>query len=241
MAEPTARELRSMLGSVLHALIADPAKTESQLVSELERPGNNLRSIRHGSPTTSSAGIAPCSRRSSTGGRPTRYELTEVGIEVEVDGVVAAPDGEAPGVRLRGRVDRLERDAEGRLVIVDVKTGKTPVSKDDAQQHAQLAFYQLAVAEGMCPPRRRARRRPAGLRRQDRVPPVPPNASRIRADRRQPRRMAAAGAATRPRRPPARNSSREATTAARTARCGRLPRPQRATNGCRHDATTPPN
>ena len=35
------------------------------------------------------------------------------------------------------------------MVIVDVKTGKTPVSKDDAQQHAQLAMYQLAVAEGM--------------------------------------------------------------------------------------------
>ena len=50
---------------------------------------------------------------------------------------------------MRGRVDRLERDAGGRLVIVDVKTGKTPVSKDKAQQHAQLAMYQLAVAEGM--------------------------------------------------------------------------------------------
>jgi RecB family exonuclease len=32
---------------------------------------------------------------------------------------------------------------------VDIKTGKTPVSKDDAQQHAQLAMYQLAVAEGL--------------------------------------------------------------------------------------------
>src|SRR6202011_3964692 len=54
-------------------------------------------------------------------------------------------------VRLRGRVDRIERDGAGRLVIVDVKTGKTPVSKDDAQRHAQLAMYQLAVAEGLLP------------------------------------------------------------------------------------------
>jgi RecB family exonuclease len=52
---------------------------------------------------------------------------------------------------LRGRIDRLERDGAGRLVIVDVKTGKTPVSKDDAQQHAQLALYQLAVAQGLLP------------------------------------------------------------------------------------------
>jgi RecB family exonuclease len=34
-------------------------------------------------------------------------------------------------------------------VIVDIKTGKTPVSKDDSQRHAQLAAYQLAVAEGL--------------------------------------------------------------------------------------------
>ena len=54
-------------------------------------------------------------------------------------------------MRLRGRLDRLERDGSGRLVVVDVKTGKTPVSKDDAQRHAQLAMYQLAIAEGLLP------------------------------------------------------------------------------------------
>jgi RecB family exonuclease len=36
-------------------------------------------------------------------------------------------------------------------VVVDIKTGKTPVSKDDARRHAQLAMYQLAVAEGLLP------------------------------------------------------------------------------------------
>ena len=57
----------------------------------------------------------------------------------------------APAVRVRGRLDRLERDGAGRLVVVDIKTGKTPVSKDDAQRHAQLAMYQLAIAEGLLP------------------------------------------------------------------------------------------
>ena len=79
----------------------------------------------------------------------TRGELTEVGIEVDVDGALGTPRNDGGEIRLRGRVDRLERDGAGRLVIVDIKTGKTPVSKDDAQQHAQLAMYQLAVAEGM--------------------------------------------------------------------------------------------
>ncbi len=79
----------------------------------------------------------------------TRHELTEIGTEVDVEGDVTRADGELPGVRVRGRLDRLERDSEGRLVVVDIKTGKSPVSKDDAQSHAQLAMYQLAVAEGL--------------------------------------------------------------------------------------------
>jgi RecB family exonuclease len=51
-------------------------------------------------------------------------------------------------VVLRGRVDRLERDRQGRPVIVDVKSSKAPVSKQAAQEHAQLATYQLAAAHG---------------------------------------------------------------------------------------------
>jgi RecB family exonuclease len=45
-------------------------------------------------------------------------------------------------------VDRLERDSHGRPVIVDVKTSKNPVSKQAAEDHAQLAVYQLAAAHG---------------------------------------------------------------------------------------------
>ena len=143
------RELRSMLGSVVHALVADSGKTADQLIGKLERV---WATIPFDSPWFAANELdrhramleAFVAWRSAT-----RYELTEVGTEVEVDGVIAAPDGRLPGVRVRGRVDRLERDAEGRLVIVDVKTGKSPVTKDDAQRHAQLAFYQLTIAEGV--------------------------------------------------------------------------------------------
>ncbi|WP_299571334.1 ATP-dependent DNA helicase [uncultured Williamsia sp.] len=79
-----------------------------------------------------------------------RGDLEEIGVEVDVD-VVLPPDPDDPSdaaVRIRGRIDRLERDAQGRPVIVDVKTGKTPISKDDAAEHPQLATYQLAVHLG---------------------------------------------------------------------------------------------
>jgi RecB family exonuclease len=54
-------------------------------------------------------------------------------------------------VRIRGQVDRLERDSEGRLVVVDLKTGKTPAKADDIGEHGQLAAYQVAVAAGGFP------------------------------------------------------------------------------------------
>ncbi|QBJ95271.1 ATP-dependent helicase [Rhodococcus sp. ABRD24] len=78
----------------------------------------------------------------------TRSELTEIGVEVEVDGVLEPRAEGDPQVRIRGRIDRLERDPDGRPVIVDVKTAKTAVTKEQAQQHAQLAAYQVAAAKG---------------------------------------------------------------------------------------------
>lgn len=79
----------------------------------------------------------------------TRLELTEVATEAGVDTELRGEvDGEVVTARVRGRIDRLERDQLGRLVVVDVKTGKTPVSKEAAARHPQLATYQLAAAEG---------------------------------------------------------------------------------------------
>ncbi|MBB5912248.1 superfamily I DNA/RNA helicase/RecB family exonuclease [Nocardia transvalensis] len=78
----------------------------------------------------------------------TRAELTQMGVEVPVDCVLPARGPDEYAVRIRGRVDRVERDAFGRFVIVDVKTGKTPISKQAAQDHAQLATYQVAAAAG---------------------------------------------------------------------------------------------
>lgn len=143
------RGLNSTLGSVVHALVAESSKSEAQLFAELE---NVWAAVPFDSPWYAAneldrhRGMLAAFIAWRAG---TRHELTEVGTEIELDGVLADPADGLPGVRVRGRIDRLERDAQGRLVIVDVKTAKSPVTKDDAQQHAQLGLYQLAVAEGL--------------------------------------------------------------------------------------------
>jgi superfamily I DNA/RNA helicase/RecB family exonuclease len=47
-----------------------------------------------------------------------------------------------------GKIDRVEKDADGAVVIVDLKTGKTPPAKDEIETHAQLSAYQLAYEAG---------------------------------------------------------------------------------------------
>ncbi|MFD3685184.1 ATP-dependent helicase [Nocardiopsis sp. NPDC058631] len=61
--------------------------------------------------------------------------VTEEGFKVEVG-----------GIEITGRVDRLERDGEGRAVVVDIKTGRAKA--EDLARHPQLGVYQMAVLKG---------------------------------------------------------------------------------------------
>ncbi|MFD7231748.1 UvrD-helicase domain-containing protein [Streptomyces sp. NPDC059881] len=51
-------------------------------------------------------------------------------------------------VRIRGSMDRVEQDEQGRAYVVDFKTGKQAPTRDEVAHHPQLAVYQLAVREG---------------------------------------------------------------------------------------------
>lgn len=65
-----------------------------------------------------------------------------VGVELDIE----IPLGRAV---LRGRVDRLERHTDdGRLRVVDYKTGSSKPTKAELPRHPQLGAYQLAVVEG---------------------------------------------------------------------------------------------
>ncbi|MBN1137610.1 MAG: PD-(D/E)XK nuclease family protein [Anaerolineae bacterium] len=54
-------------------------------------------------------------------------------------------------LRLRGFVDRLDRDADGRLQVIDYKAGSTPISPRDLDsgKRVQLPLYALAVREAL--------------------------------------------------------------------------------------------
>ncbi len=66
---------------------------------------------------------------------------TEVPFKLPVE-----VDGER--VLLTGTVDRLERLGDGRLHVVDFKTGKTAPEKSELPGHEQLGVYQLAAQQG---------------------------------------------------------------------------------------------
>jgi RecB family exonuclease len=75
------------------------------------------------------------------GNRDRELVATEVPFQVDV---------EVPGgtVRLRGFMDRVELDSDGRVHVVDLKTGKRPFAAGKVKTHAQLGTYQLAVRTG---------------------------------------------------------------------------------------------
>ncbi|TRW81163.1 ATP-dependent helicase [Mycolicibacterium sp. 018/SC-01/001] len=145
----SARDVRSALGSLVHALVADPTVSEEHLHTELRRIWSALPFDAQWHADNELDRHQEMLSTFTRWRADTRNRFTEVGTEIAVDGEVVAGGEDQPAVRIRGRLDRLERDSEGRLVVVDIKTGKSPATKDDAQAHAQLAMYQLAVAEGL--------------------------------------------------------------------------------------------
>ncbi|MEU8987240.1 ATP-dependent DNA helicase [Streptomyces sp. NPDC048558] len=74
-----------------------------------------------------------------------RAGRTPVASEHDFDVTLGAGDFE---VRIRGQMDRVEADGEGRAYVVDFKTGKQAPSAAEVARHPQLAVYQLAVNEG---------------------------------------------------------------------------------------------
>jgi putative RecB family exonuclease len=77
-------------------------------------------------------------------------EVTPVGIEITLEAQVG-------GVRLRGIIDRLDRTADGELVVVDYKTGRAPSVAYEQSKLIGVHIYALLCQEVLG-------RRPAAVR-----------------------------------------------------------------------------
>lgn len=136
------------LGTLVHALAAElPTGTQAELAAALEERWSTL-DLPPGWVGTQQR------RRADSMIRHLAAYLRDAGevVAVERRFTVALGDEGAGGVTLHGSVDRLERvagpEGETRLRVVDLKTGKNAVSRDEAARHAQLGAYQLAVDAG---------------------------------------------------------------------------------------------
>ncbi|MGY2702527.1 ATP-dependent helicase [Nocardioides sp. HB32] len=69
-----------------------------------------------------------------------------IGTEAKFTTVVALDDGER--VTISGYADRLELDADGHVVVVDLKSGRSKPSNKAVESHVQLGLYQYAVDHG---------------------------------------------------------------------------------------------
>jgi RecB family exonuclease len=69
-----------------------------------------------------------------------------LGVEEGFRAVIDLPNGER--VRLDGYADRIELDGDGRVVVVDLKSGRTAPSNKSVLTNVQLGLYQLAVDHG---------------------------------------------------------------------------------------------
>lgn len=139
-------------GTVIHALADQLARGHlpdepAALDAELDRiwPALGYEAPWHGAAERRAAGDALGRLARHLAATGTRDLLgSEVPFEVTVE-LASGP------VLLRGRLDRVEIDADGAVVVVDLKTGRSRPTAAEVADHPQLAIYQYVVEQGDLP------------------------------------------------------------------------------------------
>lgn len=140
----------AQIGTLVHDIVAEqPEATEVALAAEVDRRWPELGLRPSWVADKQQTRAQDMIRRYVGYVREAASEGRElVGTELELRARILSDEADLPSVDLVGRVDRLERDAEGRLVILDLKTSKSKPTKDEIDTHAQLGSYQVAVEAG---------------------------------------------------------------------------------------------
>jgi RecB family exonuclease len=152
----SARGTATSFGSVVHAVADFVAKGEipedlESMDAQVDRIWGELRfEARWQSESERREARAALSRFLEYHLRRDR-ELVDSEAAVGVEVVVPRPDGTEDAVRLRGYIDRVERDDAGRVVPIDLKNMRRGVADSDIPEHGQLGVYQLILREGGLP------------------------------------------------------------------------------------------
>ncbi|MFI0373306.1 ATP-dependent helicase [Actinomadura sp. 1N219] len=133
----------STMGKVIHAVAelagADDGVSEVHVAERLDEIWNDLefRSSWYSEKQREQAGRMVDKFLTWHRDNPNEVVALEESFKVDLGRVV-----------IKGRIDRAERDEDGRAVIIDIKTSSTAVPKDDLARHPQLGVYQYAVMLG---------------------------------------------------------------------------------------------
>jgi ATP-dependent exoDNAse (exonuclease V) beta subunit len=134
--------LRASIGTLVHDLAEKAAVddwTEERMLAELDQVWPTIDTGTGWSAAREYDRAREMVRRLAQWVRANPRQF--VGAEVSFDVTIER-------ARLVGRVDRLDADGDGRLVVIDFKTGKSAPTKEQIKAHPQLATYQLAVDLG---------------------------------------------------------------------------------------------
>jgi superfamily I DNA/RNA helicase/RecB family exonuclease len=143
----TARSAAASFGSVVHVLAEYGAHTQvdhDELSHHLESVWHQLDFDAHWLSAVERVEAESALERFLTW-QEARSDHTLIGTEVEFSCEV---DLGTDRIHLTGSADRVERDPDGRIRIVDFKTSKTAPTATDIALHDQLGVYQLAVQQG---------------------------------------------------------------------------------------------
>lgn len=163
----TPRGTAASFGSIVHAVADFVAKGEvpaelSAMEAEVDRIWGELAFEARWQSEAERVQAAEALRRFLGYHERAERELlaTESGMRAEVE--VITPSGGVETVTLTGFIDRIEQDADGRLVAIDLKNMRTPVPVKEVPEHGQLGIYQLLLQRGAEPPADEASEDPEG-------------------------------------------------------------------------------
>ena len=134
-----------LIGIVIHKFAELAERTSADFESQLQLLRANWKLV---DPETGWISRTSLGRATMMLERFYKYRASIAG-ERNLKEVEANFEFEVGRAKIRCTIDRIETTTDGKLYVVDFKTGKTTLTKEEAQTDAQLQIYQYAVGQNV--------------------------------------------------------------------------------------------